>query len=50
MPGSRIAAAFTKSGVASLIERASAGDSSSAHDVWSLLILEHWLRAWDACL
>lgn len=44
-PASRSARAFRRDVVKSLIVRSAAGDSGSAHNVWSLLILELWLRS-----
>jgi len=49
-PESRTAQAFNTGAVSALIQQSATGDSRSAHGVWSLLILEHWLRAWNATL
>ena len=49
-PESRLARAFDGAVVRGLIDRAAAGDNRSAHNVWNLLVLEHWLQAWSADL
>jgi asparagine synthase (glutamine-hydrolysing) len=46
-PGSRIGDIFaSREAVNPLIGRAGAGDVAAARKVWSLLILESWLRRW----
>jgi asparagine synthase (glutamine-hydrolysing) len=49
-PESRTAAAFRREEVEGLLAQARAGASDAAHRVWMLVILELWLRAWDASL
>jgi hypothetical protein len=29
-----------------LLASAGAGNEASAHKIWVLIVLEHWLRAW----
>ncbi len=36
--------------ISSRIAAAASGDPIEADRVWILLILEHWLKAWDAKL
>ena len=47
---SRLVAAFDRDGVRSIVKRASRGDLAAAHETWLLIVLEYWLRAWDASL
>ncbi|HZI17546.1 MAG TPA: asparagine synthase (glutamine-hydrolyzing) [Pyrinomonadaceae bacterium] len=49
-PESRTAPAFSREEVEQLISAARAGAGDAAHRVWMLVILELWLRAWDASL
>jgi asparagine synthase (glutamine-hydrolysing) len=47
---SRIGAAFNRDAVRSIVARASRGDLRAAHEAWLLIVLECWLRAWNATL
>jgi len=47
---SRSGRAFDHARVRGLIQRSVAGDSRAAHSVWGLVILEQWLRSWNADL
>jgi asparagine synthase (glutamine-hydrolysing) len=49
-PESRTAPVFRREEVERLLGAARAGLGDAAHRVWMLLILELWLRAWDAAL
>ena len=45
---SRTARAFDHGIVRRFLSQAAAGHTPSAHNVWNLLVLEFWLRAWSA--
>jgi asparagine synthase (glutamine-hydrolysing) len=44
--GSRVAELFRLDHARTLMASAKAGDTASAHKIWVLIVLEHWLRAW----
>ncbi|MGB8506828.1 MAG: asparagine synthase (glutamine-hydrolyzing) [Pyrinomonadaceae bacterium] len=48
--GSRIAAVFNREEIERLLAAAKSGVGDAAHRVWMLIMLELWLRAWDARL
>ena len=43
---SRVAELFRMEHARPLLASARAGNESSAHKIWVLIVLEHWLRAW----
>jgi asparagine synthase (glutamine-hydrolysing) len=45
-PGSRISELLQPEAMRAPLDRAAAGDNHAAHQVWSLLILDHWLERW----
>jgi asparagine synthase (glutamine-hydrolysing) len=47
-PESRLARAFRPEAVRRVIEDARLGVGDAAHRVWIMLVLEFWLRTWDA--
>jgi asparagine synthase (glutamine-hydrolysing) len=49
-PGSRVGRAFASQPMAAICSQAEAGVASAANRVWLLIVLEYWLRAWDAQL
>jgi len=49
-PESRTARSFRREEVERLLAEARAGAGDAAHRVWMLVVLELWLRAWDASL
>jgi asparagine synthase (glutamine-hydrolysing) len=44
--GSRVAELFRLDHARTLMASAQSGNTSSAHKIWVLIVLEHWLRAW----
>jgi asparagine synthase (glutamine-hydrolysing) len=45
-PGSRIGELLRVDYARPLLARAQSGNAASAHKIWVLIVLEHWLRAW----
>jgi asparagine synthase (glutamine-hydrolysing) len=49
-PESRTARSFKREEIEALLAAARMGANEAAHRVWMLVVLELWLRAWDASL
>jgi asparagine synthase (glutamine-hydrolysing) len=47
---SRLGRVIRRDAAAALVQRAASGQQKAAHKVWSLVILELWLRAWSVDL
>ena len=49
-PDSRVGRAFRRDSILRHSEGARQGSLESAHRVWSLVVLEYWLRKWEVDL
>lgn len=49
-PAGRLFGAFDQEAVKDLLRKSREGDLTAAHQVWSLIVLELWLRAWEVNL
>ena len=49
-PGSKLSSVIDTAAAERLVEQARAGGGDAPHRLWLLVVLELWLRAWDASL
>lgn len=47
-PGSACGKILDRKAISEVLTEANAGSEGAANRIWSLIVLEHWFRAWDA--